>query len=113
MLPRQHMLERRLEVPQIDMAIGEQQELRQRELSFTQDSEGARHRLASVALLHDRRGEGVITRLPARPETFDGGHDEREKRRQQLLQQVAYVEILLTRFADNGRRVDRVGPMRN
>src|ERR1051325_11991247 len=99
MLPRQQMLEHCLEVPQIDMAIGEQQELRQRELPFTEDSEGARHCLASVPLLHDRRRQRVITGFSVRPETFYRGHDEREQRRQPLLQQIADVEVLLSRLS--------------
>ena len=108
MRARQDVLERRPEVLHVNVLIGDEQELGQRQLPFAEDPERARHRLAAVALLDDRRGQRVIAGLAVRPQLLDRRHDQREQRRQQLLQQIADEEILLPRLADDGRRIDRV-----
>ena len=99
------------EVAQIDRPVGQEQELRQGELAFPQDAEARDHRLALVALAHDRRGQRVVTRLAVAPQADDRGHDDGEERRQELLQVVAEVEILLARLADDGRGEERVAPV--
>ena len=68
------------------------------------------HRLAPVALPHDRRGQRVIAGLAVRPQPAHRRHHQREQRRQQRLQQVADEEVLLPRLADDGGRIDRVAP---
>ena len=50
MRARQHVLERGAEVLQIDRLVGDQQELRQRQLAFAEDPERAGHRFARVAI---------------------------------------------------------------
>ncbi len=102
------MLQRLAEVREIDVAIGDQQKLRQRQLPFTEDAKGAGHRLSPVPLLHDRRGEGMVTSLPVRPEASDGRHDQRKERREQLLEQVSDEEIFLPRLTNHRSREDGV-----
>ena len=58
------------------------------------------------------RAERVIAGFAVGPEILDGRHDQREQRRQQLLQQVADEEVLLPRLADHRGGIDRVAPVR-
>ena len=104
MRAREQVFERRAEVLQIDRLVGGKQELRQRQLAFAEDPEGAGHRLARVAIADDRRGERVVAGLAVRPQVAHAGHHQREQRRQQFLKQVADEEVLLARLADDGRR---------
>ena len=107
------MLERCPEVLHINVLVGDEKEFPQRELTLAENAERARHGFAPVPLLDDRRGQRVIAGLAVRPEPLDSGHHEREERRQQLLQQIADEEVLLPWLADDGGRIDRVGPMRD
>ena len=62
MRPLQHVLEGGAEVEQVHRPVGEEQELGEGQLPLAQDPERAGHRLAAVALLHDRGGQRVIAR---------------------------------------------------
>ncbi len=89
-------------------AVGDEQELGERELAFAQDAEGRGHGFALVAFLHHRRGQGVIARLAVGPQAQHAWHHEGEERGEQLLQEVADVEVLLPGLAHDGRGIDRV-----
>ncbi len=52
-------------------------------------------------------------RLSIGPEVANARHHEREERREQFLQVIADVEIFLARFADDGRRIDRVAAVKD
>ena len=52
----------------------------------------------------------MVPGLTVRPQLFHGRHDERKQGRQELLQQVADKEVLLSRFADDRRRIDGIAP---
>jgi hypothetical protein len=74
------VLERRAEVAEVHVLIREQQELRERQLPFSEDPERAGHRLARVPLLHDRAGERVVAGLAVRPQLLHRRHHERKER---------------------------------
>jgi hypothetical protein len=105
---REQVLQRGAEVFQVDGLVRRDEELRQRELTLAEDPERRRHRFARVAVAHDGTGERVIAGLAVRPQIPHAWHDEREQRRQELLQEVADVEVLLSRLANDRGRVDRV-----
>src|SRR5438876_450091 len=47
------------------------------------------------------------------PQVADARHHQRKQRRQQLLQIVAKKKVFLLRFSNDGRRIDRVAPMKD
>src|SRR6266581_4056723 len=47
------------------------------------------------------------------PQVADARHHQRKQRRQQLLQIVAKKKVFLPRFSNDGRRIDRVAPMKD
>jgi hypothetical protein len=108
---REHVLEGCAEVAQVHRPVRDQEELGERELALAEDAEGRGHGLALVALLHDSRGERVVTGLSVRPQVHHPRHHEGEQGRKQLLEQVAEVEVLLPRLAHDGGRVDRIASM--
>ena len=110
---RQHVFQRRSEVAQVHVLIGDKQELLQGQLPLAQNAEGACHGFAAVPLFDDRAGQRVISRLAIRPEVQHGGHDQWEQRRQQVLQEVANKKILLSGFAHHRRGINRVAAVRH
>src|ERR1044071_1621662 len=109
----EHVLARRLEVAQFHVAVGDEQELGERQLPFAQDAERARHRLPRIALLHHRGAQRVVAGLAIGPQLLHRGHHQRKERRQQLLQQIADEEVLLPRLPHHRRRIDRVPAVRH
>src|SRR5437588_198787 len=110
---REDVLEEYGEVAQVLRRVGEDEELRERELAFAEYAEGRRNRLARVALAHDRGTERVESGLAVSPEVAHARHHEWEERREKFLQVVADEEIFLPRLADDGRGVDRILSMKD
>ncbi len=102
------MLEGGAKIPKVDRSISHEKELGQPELALAEHPEGRLHRLAAIALAHDRGGEGMVAGLAVGPQVLDRRHDHGEQRREQLLEQVADVKVLLTRLSHDRRRYDRV-----
>ena len=110
---REDVLEEFAKVAQVLRRVGEDEELRERELAFAEYSEGRRNRLARVALAHDRGTERVESCLAVSPEVAHARHDEWEERREKFLKVVADEEIFLPRLSDDGRGIDRVLSMKD
>src|SRR3989442_14456279 len=53
----------------------------------------------------------MVAGLAVGPERADRRHDDGKKGGEEILEEIADVEILLPRLSYDGRGVDRVGPM--
>src|ERR1700730_2277263 len=103
--------ERRREILQVHRLVRNEEELGQRKLPLAQDAKGGRHGFPLVALLDDRRRQRMVARLAVGPEIFARRNDEGKERREQLLEQVADEEALLTGLSHHGGWIDGVPPV--
>src|SRR5256714_10171165 len=96
---REDVLEEYGEVSEVLRRVGEDEELREREVALAEYAEGRDERLARVALAHDRRAARVESGLAVSPEVAHARHDEWEERREKVLQGVADEEAFLPRLS--------------
>ena len=110
---REHVLEGRAEVLEVDGPVGHEQELGERELALAEDPEGAGHGLAAVALLDDGRGQRVIAGLAVGPEARrTPGITSGKSGESSSCSRSPMKKSSCRGLPDDGRGVDRVAPVR-
>src|SRR5437016_14160997 len=113
MYARKYVFEHPGEIAEVHRRVGEDQELRERQLPFTQNTKARNQSLARITLAYYCCSQRMKSRFTITPQMTHTRHHQWKQRREERLQIITEEEVLLPGLAHNCRGIDCITTMKD